>query len=143
MESSVRNKQNSCQHAYVFLCLVSLHNSPRDDDMAFLPRTPSNLGAPFDTTLTPIFRPSPFHVLAIESYFGLGGPGFPAALLYNPLDPRLGLVVNDEGKIAPVLEDRWREVQDAVAGVRKEIELHGGGSWSRPQNVSPECALRR
>ncbi|KAF7369322.1 hypothetical protein MVEN_00260500 [Mycena venus] len=91
-----------------------------------------------NTSLTPIFVPDTHSVLAIESYFGLGGPGFTAAFLYNPLDPNSGIAVDERGRLVPVLEARWREFEHAVAGAQGALmNTWGVGSWwSRPQNTT-------
>ncbi|KAJ7131350.1 hypothetical protein C8R44DRAFT_978227 [Mycena epipterygia] len=91
-----------------------------------------------NTNLTPIFVPTPLHILVIESYFGLGGPGLASAFLYNPTNPNVGIAVNDMGRLAPVLEARWRDFERAVAGAQTEAQhpQRGGGSWSRPQNTT-------
>jgi hypothetical protein len=90
-----------------------------------------------NTTLTPVFVPTPHSVLAIESYAGLGGQGFTVAFLYNPLDPNSGIAVDEHGRLAPVLEARWHEFERAVAGAQAALQHTWGvgSSWSRPQNV--------
>ncbi|KAJ7757242.1 hypothetical protein DFH07DRAFT_819652 [Mycena maculata] len=103
--------------------------------MAMFPLAPTYLAFTLNT-LTPIFVPTPADVLAIESYFGLSGPGFTFAFLYNPTDPNSGIAMDDRGRLAPVLETRWREFERAVAGAQAEMSdpRGGGGTWSRPQN---------
>lgn len=93
--------------------------------------------ASINTTLTPIFVPNPQSVLAIESYYNMVGPGISAAFLYNPLDPNSGIVVDDRGRLAPVLENRWREFERAVFGAQAALQNTWGVEswWSRPQNV--------
>jgi hypothetical protein len=68
------------------------------------------------------------------------GPGISAAFLYNPLDPNSGIVVDDRGRLAPVLENRWREFERAVFGAQAALQNTWGVEswWSRPQNV---CAF--
>ncbi|KAJ7182991.1 hypothetical protein C8R43DRAFT_941076 [Mycena crocata] len=107
-----------------------------DPSMAFFPLTPPHLPFPINTTATPIFVPTPAHVLAIESYFGLGGPGLNAAFLYNPLNPNSGVAIAERGRLAPVLEARWREFENAIVGAQAAMRdpRWGGGEWSRPQN---------
>ncbi|KAJ7176957.1 hypothetical protein C8R46DRAFT_1213527 [Mycena filopes] len=108
--------------------------------MAHLPLTPPHLPINTNTTLTgtPVFVPTPQSVLAIQSYFGLGGPGLAVAFLYNPLEPRAGIAVDEQGRLAPVLEARWREFERAVAGAQEAMRgAWGVGSyWSRPQNTT-------
>ncbi|KAJ7149112.1 hypothetical protein C8R46DRAFT_529806 [Mycena filopes] len=107
--------------------------------MAHLPLTPPHL--PISTTLTlttPVFVPTPQSVLAIQSYFGLGGPGLAVAFLYNPLNSKGGIAVDEQGRLAPVLEARWREFERAVRGAQEAMRgVWGVGSyWSRPQNTT-------
>ncbi|KAJ7922665.1 hypothetical protein B0H13DRAFT_2317155 [Mycena leptocephala] len=94
--------------------------------------------ASINTTLTPIFVPNPQSVLAIESYYNMVGPGISAAFLYNPLDPNSGIVVDDRGRLAPVLENRWREFERAVFGAQAALQNTWGVEswWSRPQNTT-------
>ncbi|KAF8151854.1 hypothetical protein K438DRAFT_1988147 [Mycena galopus ATCC 62051] len=91
-----------------------------------------------NTTLTPVFVPTPQSALAIESYFGMTGPGFTAAFLYNPLDPKSGIIINDQGWLAPVLEARWQEFERAVEGAQLALQNTWGVEswWSRPQNTT-------
>ncbi|KAJ6564380.1 hypothetical protein B0H19DRAFT_1258832 [Mycena capillaripes] len=91
-----------------------------------------------NTTLTPIFVPNPRHILAIESYFGLMGPGISVAFLYNPLDPNSGIAIDERGRLVPVLEGRWREFERAVAEAQVALQNTWGveSCWSRPQNMT-------
>ncbi|KAJ7689334.1 hypothetical protein B0H17DRAFT_1331848 [Mycena rosella] len=93
---------------------------------------------PFDTALTPIFVPTSAHILAIESYYGMLGPGISGAFLYNPTNPKSGIAIDRQGRLAPVLEVRWREFERAVAGAQAQMAHphEGGGWWSRPQNTT-------
>ncbi|KAJ7434915.1 hypothetical protein B0H11DRAFT_2116032 [Mycena galericulata] len=106
--------------------------------MALFPLTPSHLAFTINTTATPIFLPTPVHVLAIESCYGMMGPGMSMAFLYNPTDPNSGIAMDDRGRLAPVLETRWREFEHAVAGAQAAMLDHraGGEIWSRPQNYT-------
>ncbi|KAJ6527903.1 hypothetical protein DFH09DRAFT_1414082 [Mycena vulgaris] len=110
-----------------------------------LPLTPLFLPLPHPPFLPlphppflPLFVPSSSHILAIESYYGMTGPGIAAAVLYNPADPSgaSGLVIDHQGRVAPVLEARWREFERAVAGAREEVRGGHAGWWSRPQNMT-------
>ena len=105
--------------------------------MATFPLTPAHLPLPVDTAVTPIFVPNASHVLAIESYFGMQGHGILSAFVHNPTDPNSGIAIDHQGRLAPVLEARWREFERAVMGARAQVaDLRwGGGWWSRPQNV--------
>ncbi|KAJ6481427.1 hypothetical protein C8R47DRAFT_1134405 [Mycena vitilis] len=91
-----------------------------------------------NTTLTPVFVPNAQSVLAIESYFGMMGPGISAAFLYNPLNPKSGIAIDERGHFAPVLEERWREFERAVAGAQLALRDTWGleSFWSRPQNTT-------
>ncbi|KAJ7778977.1 hypothetical protein B0H16DRAFT_1500676 [Mycena metata] len=91
-----------------------------------------------DSWSTPVFVPSPHNVLAIESYFGLGGPGLAVAFLYNPLDPKTGIAIDEQGRLAPILEDRWLEFERAVGAAQITLQERWGvgSSWSRPQNAT-------
>ncbi|KAJ7488906.1 hypothetical protein FB451DRAFT_1223239 [Mycena latifolia] len=93
---------------------------------------------PIDPALTPIFVPTASHILAVESYYGMLGPGISAAFLYNPTDPNSGIAIDDQGRLVPVLEARWREFERAVAGAQAQTQdpHAGGGWWSRPQNTT-------
>ncbi|KAJ7041627.1 hypothetical protein C8F04DRAFT_146436 [Mycena alexandri] len=104
--------------------------------MAYRPLTPPHIA--LNITHTPVFVPTPHNVLAIESYFGLGGPGLAVAFLYNPLDPKTGIAISEEGHLAPVLEERWLEFERAVGAAHMVLqETWGVGSWwSRPQNTT-------
>ncbi|KAJ7677707.1 hypothetical protein DFH06DRAFT_1166976 [Mycena polygramma] len=91
-----------------------------------------------NTTLTPVFVPNAQSVLAIESYFGMMGPGISAAFLYNPLNPKSGIAIDERGRLAPVLEERWREFERAVVGAQLALRDTWGleSFWSRPQNTT-------
>ncbi|KAF7303904.1 hypothetical protein MIND_00620700 [Mycena indigotica] len=100
-------------------------------------RLPAHLHyAPLNTTSTPLFLPTSSHVLAIVSYFGLGGPGIASALLFHPTLPNAGIIMDELGRLVPILEDRWLDFERAVAGAQDAIERGWGGSWSRPQNYT-------
>jgi hypothetical protein len=74
----------------------------------------------------------------ILSYSGLGGKDVAAAFLNHPIIPNAGLAIDKLGRLAPIMEDRWREFELAVSGAQDTIRLGWGGWWSRPQNVSPQ-----
>ncbi|KAJ7054239.1 hypothetical protein C8F01DRAFT_1235388 [Mycena amicta] len=105
--------------------------------MAFRPVVPPHLlYPPLNATATPLFLPTTNNVVAIVSYNGLGGQGIASALLFHPTLPNSGIIMDDVGRLVPILEDRWLEFERAVAGAHTAIERGWGGEWSRPQNYT-------
>ncbi|KAJ7256110.1 hypothetical protein C8J57DRAFT_1345149 [Mycena rebaudengoi] len=64
-------------------------------------------------------------------------PPLTPAFVPQTRDVLLILSYSDKlGRLAPIMEDRWREFELAVSGAQDTIRLGWGGWWSRPQNTT-------
>ncbi|KAJ6594859.1 hypothetical protein B0H19DRAFT_1366613 [Mycena capillaripes] len=76
---------------------------------------------------------TPRDTVVITSYNAVQGTGVDLAFLQHPVNGSMGVLVNDDGIIAEVREDKWSEFLRYVVDAKETAKKFGGGSWSRPQ----------